>query len=202
MTQSLYYLYLGYSKFKDNIANRLNIMDAQKEIISYLKFLGKVKKGEKINVKGMYVQPDGLITKISRTIIQPDNRENTKLFIINTIRQSIDLLITAVMSDKQSDKILAARIIRDLITVKDNGLKNLKFTYGEDNMFCCQIDTIMEGIDAKLSEVLEKHPELLNYDEKSSPSLSKISPSLPPIKDLSILSSSLPPLSLSDEKEE
>ena len=44
-------------------------METDKEVISRLKFIGKVQKGEKINVKYMFIQPEGIITRISRTII-------------------------------------------------------------------------------------------------------------------------------------
>lgn len=192
MNNSLYYIYLTYSKFKDSKGLNLNSMDAQKEIISYLKFLGKVKKGEKINIKGMFVQPDGMLTKLSRTFLHPDNRENTKVFLVSTIRQSLDLLDISLVSKKSSDKIMAARIIKDLMVVRDNGLKNLKSTYFEDNMFCCQIDTIIETIDAKLSEILDTYPDILNYEEeKASPALSHYSSSS---------SREPPPLSLDEDE--
>ena len=38
------------------------------EAISNLKFISRIKLGEKINVKFMYVQQDCIVTKISRTI--------------------------------------------------------------------------------------------------------------------------------------
>ena len=182
MNKSLYYLYLGFSKLKDSRNSNLNIMDAQKEIISRLKFLGKVKRGEKINIRGMYVQADGFMTSLSRSFLHPDNRENTKVFVLNTVRQSLELLGTTIGSEKPSDKIMGARIIKDLMFARDNGLKNLKYTYSEDSMFCCEMDTILEGVDGTLSEVLDKYPDILNYEEeKASPSLSKLSaPPTPP----------------------
>ena len=52
-------------------------MESDKEVISRLKFIGKVQKGEKINVKYMFIQPEGIATKISRSLINHCNRQNT-----------------------------------------------------------------------------------------------------------------------------
>ena len=51
--------------------------DNQRETISKLKFLGKIKKGEKINVKEMSLQTESYLTAASRTIWFVDNRNNT-----------------------------------------------------------------------------------------------------------------------------
>ena len=53
-------------------------MDANnKETISRLKFIGKIQIGDKINIKDMYLQTDGLLTQVARTIFQ----ENISFFI-------------------------------------------------------------------------------------------------------------------------
>ena len=68
------------SIFKDASVFNINNMESDKEVISRLKFIGKIQKGEKINVKYMFVQPKGIATRISRTIINQDNRNNTLNF--------------------------------------------------------------------------------------------------------------------------
>ena len=49
----------------------------QQETISKLKFLGRVNKGEKINVKEMTLQTESYITSMSRSVWFVDNRNNT-----------------------------------------------------------------------------------------------------------------------------
>ena len=44
------------------------------DTISKLKFITKIKKGDKINIKNMSIYPDGFLTKILRTFISVDNR--------------------------------------------------------------------------------------------------------------------------------
>jgi hypothetical protein len=54
--------------------------DDNKEVISRLKLIGKLSKGDKLNVKSMIIQPTGIVTSISRTLFYQDNR--TKIFLI------------------------------------------------------------------------------------------------------------------------
>ena len=60
-------------------------METDIVIISRLKFIGKVQKGDKINVKYMFIQPDGIFTRISRSLINHDNRNNTLNFVCKLI---------------------------------------------------------------------------------------------------------------------
>ena len=55
--------------------------DNQQETIAKLKFLGRVNKGEKINVKEMTLQTESYITSMSRSVWFVDNRNNTLSFI-------------------------------------------------------------------------------------------------------------------------
>jgi hypothetical protein len=76
-------------------------MESDKEIISRLKFIGKIQKGEKINVKHMCIQPEGFITTISRTLINQCNRHTCLIFIKNTILKSFELAYSYKISHKE-----------------------------------------------------------------------------------------------------
>ena len=67
-------------------------MEESQDIITHLKFIGRVRQGEKINVKHLFVQPDGLSTRISRTFINIDSRNNTLSFINNTVKKAVDFI--------------------------------------------------------------------------------------------------------------
>ena len=148
-----YFAPLIISKFKDSYG-KIN-MESNKETISRLKFIGKVKKGEKINVKYTYVQPDCLATKISRTLINHDNRCNTLNFVQSTIERTFEILSLYEKSNVISDKIMCYNILQDLKNVK-KGLFNLKETYISDVKFCCDMDTLLQTIDVKLVELNPK----------------------------------------------
>jgi hypothetical protein len=147
---------LGFNFVKDKNLYKINRMDSYQEIISRLKFIGKLKKGEKINTKQMYVQQEGLATRLSRTFWAQDNRINTVNFIHETIKFSFELLNNYNRSDTTSEKELAKHLVNDLRRV-NKGLENLKQTYILDTKFCCDIDTLIEDIKAKLVIYNEKY---------------------------------------------
>jgi hypothetical protein len=147
---------LGVNFVKEKNLYKINRMDSYQEIISRLKFIGKLKKGEKINTKQMYVQQEGIATMISRTFWSQDNRINTINFIHETIKFSFELLHNYNRSDNGPEQELAKHIVNDLRQVSQ-GLDNLKHTYILDTKFCCDIDTLIEDIKAKLVNYNEKY---------------------------------------------
>jgi hypothetical protein len=125
-------------------------MDAStNDIISKLKFIGKIQKGEKINVKYLYVQPTNWLTKISRTFYATDNRTNAYHFIEQTITRSFEIISVNNQLAKMSK--INNCMIQD---IKDSikGIENLKDTYAHDVMFCCKLDTLLDNIHFKISE--------------------------------------------------
>jgi hypothetical protein len=147
---------LGFNFLKEKNLYKINRMDTYQETISRLKFIGKLKKGEKVNTKQMYVQQEGLATTLSRTFWVQDNRINTINFIHETIKFSFELLNNYDRSESTPNKELAKHIVSDLRQV-NQGLDNLKQTYILDNKFCCDIDTLIEDIKAKLVTYNEKY---------------------------------------------
>jgi len=125
-------------------------MDCNKETISRLKFIGKIQIGDKINLKSMYMQTDSLITQLLRTVFQ-DNRNKTLVFLQDTINKAFEILKCYDKSKKNAEKIMCMNVISDLKGVRQ-GLKNLKETYNTDIKFCCDIDVLLQMIEAKLSE--------------------------------------------------
>lgn len=157
---------LEFKHLSNNI-NKKDDMDNNEEIISKLKFIGKVRQGEKINIRNMVVQQEGLLTKISRSFISVDNRMNTLDFIKTTISRSFQLVYTFVASGSTSYKKMASNIISD-IEFSKTGIKNIQGTYSTDIMMSCKLDAILEDIDAKLMELREKHPDQFIITSTSS----------------------------------
>ena len=125
-------------------------MDSNHEITSRLKFIGKLQNGDKINTRHMYVQPNGLTTSFLRTFIYQDNRLNSLNFCKETISRAFDLLFTYERSYLKSEKILFKDLLKDL-KMTTIGLNNLKSTYVTDTKFCCDMDTLLQITNAKLS---------------------------------------------------
>ena len=126
------------------------------DLISKLKFIGKIKESEKINVKYMTLQKDTYTTAIIRTFLSQDCRQNTLIFISSTIEQSITLLINYFSSNVDSKIKMAQNIYKDF-TDSIKGLRALKTTYGDDTMFCCKLQTLIEHIETKKIDFHKKY---------------------------------------------
>jgi hypothetical protein len=130
-------------------------MENTKEIISRIKFIGKIQPGDKINTRYMYIQPKTFLTSLSRTLFSYDNRVNTITFLQESIYRCFDLITLLEINNKDSDKFVIDNILKDLIESK-KGIINLKQTYETDIKFCCDIDTIIEYMDARLTDYSSK----------------------------------------------
>ena len=125
-------------------------MNSSQETISRLKFIGKLQKGEKINTHAMIIQPDTWYASFSRTFLCRDNRSNTLKLVREVVDNSFKLLFSYRESENEPEKILYGLLITDL-TNATIGLGNLKSTYILDTKFCCDIETIISEITARLS---------------------------------------------------
>jgi hypothetical protein len=140
--------------------------------ISKLKFISKIQKGDKINIKNMIVQPNNLYTKINRSFIIVDSRNNTLGFLTSTVKKAFDELIQHLSNSNNIFNItIANNIVQDLEQSKV-GLINLKDTYNDDLMFCCKIDTIIQDIDARLDQIKSQNLILTNNKLPTSVSVS------------------------------
>lgn len=126
------------------------------EIIAKLKFIAKLNKGDKINVKNLYVQQNNFLDRVNRSFFNIDDRSNTLLFINHTIKHAFELFYTYIKEKEPFHQIQAKNVISDLQLVK-KGLLHLKETYIDDIMFTCKIDTIIQENDAKLEEILQTY---------------------------------------------
>ena len=144
-------------------------INVNREIISRLKFIGRIQIGDKFT-KDMYVQSASVLTQILRIFYQ-DNRYKTLVFVVDTINKSFEILKCYEHSKKTSDKMMFNNLIKDLKASKQ-GLANLKETYCSDVKYNCDLDVLMQSIDTKLFDI-EIFPDI----DITSPSLS---PSLPP----------------------
>jgi len=138
--------------------------ESQQDVISKLKFLGRVGKGEKINVKELILQSEGYVTAVKRTLWTVDNRNNTMSFIQTTIQGAFNLIDALNKGSCVGNKQIAHTMIQDIIKA-NIGINNLKTTYSDDTYFCCGIDTYMETTKARLTEIKQKLPHLFNEED-------------------------------------
>ncbi len=145
-------------------------MDDTSEVISRLKFLAKINKGEKINTRHgshLSVQPDGILTSISRSFFNTDNRDNAITFIVHAFKRGFELMEKFASSMTTYDKAMTANLHHDIYNSLA-GLENLKATYATDVMFCCKIDTIIQETVARLIQTGEKYNIQYNKPESAN----------------------------------
>jgi hypothetical protein len=145
-------------------------MDSHKDMISKLKFISKVQEGEKINVRGLFIQQDGITTRLSRTFYNLDNRGNTLNFVENTVKRCFEIISLYKRSENESERQICLSILDDL-TKSKIGIINLMKTYEHDIMFISRMETLLDEIDTQI-KVLHGDSEKYTNAPGVSPSLS------------------------------
>jgi len=72
---------------------------ASEDIIPKLKFISRLNKGDKINVKNMYIQPNNFLNRIIRSFFHVDDRTNTLMFVNHTVKKSFELFLEHINSN-------------------------------------------------------------------------------------------------------
>jgi hypothetical protein len=149
------------------------------ETLSCLKFIGKLQRGDRIDTRSVSVQPDGIWTMFQRTFVRKDSRGNALAFIYETISRALEIFVMYERSDSPTEKALCPHIVRDLQRAK-HGLKNFQQTYSGDQKFNCDVETILQSVDTRLSDILTRFPECKEESPVTSPRGDK-SPILGPV---------------------
>lgn len=143
--------------------NRITVsMENNEEIISKLKFIGYIQKNQRFNSRFFTIQQsDSLFTKISRTLIYPDNRNNALMCIRHVISRSFEIIDSMILKNNILE---SKQIINDMIKAQE-GMINIKYTYRDDTKFCCDMDVLIQKISVNLQHLQNKHKELFVVDE-------------------------------------
>jgi hypothetical protein len=146
--------------FSDNQIGAI-CMESHEEVISRLKFIGHIQKDEKINVKHVNRQPNTIYTKLSRSLLYPDNRTNALKFIKDVITRSFEII---EHYNHHGNMLVSKGIVADLLKARQ-GILNLKYTYNDDTKFCCDMDVTIETIASRITELQASHPDLFEEME-------------------------------------
>jgi hypothetical protein len=134
-------------------------LERNKETITHLKFIGTFLPSEKVDVRNLKIESNSFFTPFKRMLLG-ESRETTLGFLSGTVERSFDIISSYVHSERISDRIYCSNIVNDLIKTTE-GLKNLQKTYKEDKLFVCQVETLLEGIHAKITEIEQKYPSIM-----------------------------------------
>jgi hypothetical protein len=122
-----------------------------KNIITRLKFIGMVNKGEKINVKELVTQENTFLTSIFR-MFSCDSKEKTLEFLDSTIREAIKMIVLLNGSKSSYDTGICETIIKD-IEGSIKGLENIQNTYSSKKIVVCSVQTLIDLIRIELANL-------------------------------------------------
>ena len=141
-------------------------METQNETISKLKLIGRISNGDKLNVKGLFIQRDNFFTKLSRWLYYIDNRNNTVNFVRTVIYNTFTIINNLSKSNRRYENLILINVLDDLESAKA-GIINLMKTYEDDVKMNCDLLCLIESITVELtkyqteSDVDLDHPDLI-----------------------------------------
>ena len=153
----------GFSHFKEVFSNSQDMsVIHREEVISRLKFLGYIERDEKISCRYVSRQPNTWITSFLRSFLYPDSRKHTLQFVRSVVFRAFEILEQTFQKENYLE---AKGLISDLFKAQ-NGLQNLKETYGDDTKFCCDMDVVIQDLMSRLTTIRESQPALFDEEKK------------------------------------
>jgi hypothetical protein len=135
--------------------------ESQQEILTRIKFIGTIQPGEKLDTRNLRIETNTILTPVKRMFFG-ENRNTTMQFLSNTIERAFVILYSLANAEKISDKMICANIIKD-IDKSIQGLMNMQKTYIDDNIFVCSLNTLIESVEARMTEVRQKFPDIVQF---------------------------------------
>jgi hypothetical protein len=123
-----------------------------REVISKLKFISKIKQGEKIDTKNYLLMEDGLYTRVYRKYMGL-NKEDTLEFVNVLMKEAFG--VCKFYRDEKQDSFHKGMLKLLMSSIKEarRGLENLELTYAQDRMFTSKIETLIKTLDVKLEQL-------------------------------------------------
>lgn len=136
------------------------------EVIGRLKFLSKIRHGEKINSRDLFVRDnDSVVQRFLRTFRNVttylsasenvESKESTLAFIQNTINEAITL-IAVYRRDSDDFKQSIANIIVNNLESSKVGIRNLIATYQCDRKFISEAEAVIQTLEARITSMKKK----------------------------------------------
>ncbi len=121
------------------------------KILSTLKFISKIREGERIDVKTMVIVKQDIPSRLHRTLISRETRNETLDFLRKSINTAISVIYYYAKSDNIFDQDITKILIENLIN-SIIGIKNLTVTYEEDRKFVSDLETLMQTLETKIQQ--------------------------------------------------
>ena len=153
--------YVEYYKMEKDLIKNFSISgreESLEKMLSTLKFIAKVREGEKIDVKTITIVKPDLPSRAYRTIISRQSRIETLDFIKTAINKAVNM-VYYYLSLEEDEKIITnkinfnlnvAKVIMVNLVESKKGINNLVVTYEEDRKFVTDLETIVETMEIKI----------------------------------------------------
>jgi len=168
---------MNKNNYTDQLTLSLN-KNPVKDVISKLRFLSKIKPGEKLNVKEYFVRDNNSIfQRILRSIRNlsaegAESKDATLEFIEQITDETLDLICTYRAHSNNDDDYkhyLSDMLIKNLENSK-KGIRNLFKTYEYDRIFVSRAEAILQTLDARIRTLKldsDMKPDFEEYYNKS-----------------------------------
>lgn len=140
------------------------------DVITKLKFVSKLQKNEKIDLRTFTIVPvDYWTSRFYRALFARDeSRDATREFIRGLIDSALTL--ARMYLEKESSEHFEMGLLL-LTTVEETspGIENLKSTYEDDRMFVSSMETIVERYRAKITNYRQLYTDSNNLGNDKGP---------------------------------
>ena len=186
------------------------------QVIGRLKFMSKIRHGEKINVRELFIRDnDSVVQRLMRTIRNAstylssseivESKEATLSFIKDTVNDAITL-ITVYRSSGDEFKQNIANIIVENLEASKSGIRNLVSTYQSDRKFISEAEAVIQTQEARIN-IMKNKGYMKGFTSASFLPLSESPPASPLLipqtpQTLSTTPPNPPPLLLNSCEEE
>lgn len=142
---------------------KVNVMSKNREVATRLKFIGTLKSGQKVDPSNLTTENNTLLTPLRRMFFGI-SRDVVLKFFSDTIERTFEIVKATCGSNHVAEKIFCSNVINDLIKSTE-GLKEQQITYDDDEMFKCELDTLIESIHGFLFEIQQDNPGIMTFKE-------------------------------------
>lgn len=131
------------------------------DVVSKLRFISKIREGEKLDIQSLQMVPaDHWFSKLYRSLFsRGESRDSTFKFVVKVIGEAFELISKYIY---QNEILYTQTVIEILKALEESkaGLINLIRTYHDDRMYISRIDTLINTIDTKTSDLQRQFPEV------------------------------------------
>lgn len=136
-------------------------MEKYDSILSGLKFLSKLKKGEKIMVKTMTIQQSDFMSSVYRSFTG-ETRQDTFDFVFELWSEAVKLILSETTSDEYKKILLC-----DLQESR-KGTHSLLSTYETDRHFCSKLESLISTVEIQVRSVEPEFSLVVSRKENAS----------------------------------